>query len=268
MAVRQRGPYLNKVGFGDLRSVIAGGFRDFTAALPYDLLFGGLFALGGWLLIALLAKFHLPFLAYPLAMGFALIAPFGAIAFYSVSDLIDRGEPLSLGALFRRIARAARGDLRWMSLVTGFALVIWMDLAAFSFFAFVGLNGFTPEFLTSLFTTPSGLGFLLFGNALGALIAIFVFSLSVISFPMLFDREVDFVTAMATSVRLVQENPASMLVWCFLIGAAVAISVATAFLGFFILLPVIGHATWRLYRRAVPDAGPVISPPQQGLSEI
>ncbi len=259
---------LERIGLGGLWSVIGQGFRDFAVAFPYDFVFGGAFALGGWLLIALLAKYDLPFLAYPLAMGFALVAPFGAIAFYAVSDLLDRGETLSFGAVFRRIARAARGDLRWMSLVTGFALVIWMDLAAFSFFAFVGLNGFSPEFLASLFTTPSGLAFLLFGNALGAVIAIFVFSISVISFPMLFDREVDFVTAMATSVRMVRENPAAMLVWCFLIGLSVTLSIATAFLGFFIILPVIGHATWRLYRRAAPGETAPDSPAQPILSKI
>lgn len=239
---------LNRVTIPDLRSVIAAGFRDFLRAAPFDLVFGGLFAAAGWLLIALLVKFHLPFLAYPLAMGFALVAPFGAVAFYAVSDLQDRGEPLSFGALARRIARAARGDLRWMSLVTGFALVIWMDIAAFIFFGFVGLNGFTPDFFINLVTSPSGAAFLILGNAVGALIAICVFSISVISFPMLFDRDVDFITAMTTSVRLVRENPATMLLWCFLIGLSVAISVATALLGLLVLLPVIGHATWRLYR--------------------
>jgi len=257
---------LNKVSLGDLHRVIATGVRDFSAAAPYDLAFGGLFAVGGWLLFALLAKFQLPFLAYPLAMGFALVAPFGAIAFYAVSDLLDRRERLSFGSILRRIRAGARGDIRWMSLITGFTLVIWMDLAAISFFGFVGLNGFTPDFFIKLVTTSSGLGFLLFGNILGAVIAIFVFSISVISFPLLFDRDVDFVTAMSTSVRLVRENPVAMLVWCFLIGLSVALSAATALIGLFVLLPVIGHASWRLYRLAVAGAGPDLSPAQAVLS--
>lgn len=259
---------LNKVGLGDLQRAIAAGFRDFSAAAPYDLAFGALFAGGGWLLIALLAKFDLPFLAYPLAMGFALVAPFGAVAFYAVSDVLDHRERLSFGSIMRRIGAASRSDIRWMSLVTGFSLVIWMDLAAFLFFAFVGINGFTPDFFIRLVTTPSGLGFLLFGNILGAVIAIFVFSISVISFPLLFDRDVDFVTAMATSVRLVRENPLAMLVWCFLIGLSVALSAATALIGLFILLPVVGHASWRLYRFAVDVAPLDISPAQAVLSEI
>ncbi|MEK7265944.1 MAG: DUF2189 domain-containing protein [Pseudomonadota bacterium] len=245
---------LKRVGFGDLKSIIAGGFGDFAKAAPFDLLFGGAFAAGGWLLIALLVKFHLPFLAYPLAMGFALVAPFGAIAFYAVSDLLDRGEPLSFGSIVRRIAKAARGDLRWMSLVTGFALVIWMDIAAFIFFGFVGVKGFTPDFFVNLISSPSGAVFLVAGNAAGALIAVFVFSISVISFPMLFDRDIDFITAMTTSVRLVRENPAPMLLWCFLIGLSVAVSVATALIGLLVLLPVIGHTTWRLYRHALDGA--------------
>ena len=246
---------LNRIGFADLKRAIGEGVADFAKAAPVDLLFGGLFAAAGWLLIALLAVLRLPYLAYPLAMGFALVAPFAAIAFYAGSDLIDRGERLTLGNVANRMRKGARGDVRWMSLVTGFALVIWMDLAAFIFFAFVGLNGFSIDFVSRLFTTPAGLIFLVVGNAAGALIALCVFSISVISFPLLFDRETDFVTAMATSVRLVRENFLTMLVWCAIIGVAAAVSVATGFIGLLITLPVIGHASWRLYRLAVVPQG-------------
>ena len=251
-AAPARGPALNRIDLSALKGAIGDGAKDFGKAAPVDLLFGSLFAAAGWLLIALLAVFRLPYLAYPLAMGFALVAPFAAIAFYAGSDLIDQGESPTLGAVLRRMTKGARGDIRWMSLVTGFALVIWMDLAAFIFFAFVGLNGFSVDFLSRLFTTPAGLLFLVVGNAAGAIIAICVFSISVISFPLLFDRQTDFVTAMATSVRLVRENFPAMLAWCAIIGAAVGLSVATGFIGLLVTLPVIGHASWRLYKRAVP----------------
>ena len=95
----------------------------------------------------------------------------------------------------------------------------------------------------------------------GALIALSIFSISVISFPMLYDRDVDFVTAMVTSVRLVTKNPVPMIAWCVLIGILTGISLMSVFVGFLVVLPVIGHASWHLYRRGVEPAA-VAEPPE------
>ncbi|MCB1510322.1 MAG: hypothetical protein KDJ36_05415, partial [Hyphomicrobiaceae bacterium] len=92
------------------------------------------------------------------------------------------------------------------------------------------------------------------GNISGAIIALFVFSISVVSFPMLYDRDVDFVTAMVTSVRLVIANPVTMVLWCAFIGILTVLSILSAFIGFLVVLPVIGHASWHLYRRGVEPA--------------
>ncbi len=242
----------NPVSVRDLVDIIGAGARDFFNAPVYGLVFGALFAAAGWVLIALLLVLGLPYLAYPLAMGFTLVAPFAAAGFYAVSDHLEQGKPLSWRSVLGGVKDAIGRDLRWMALVTGFALVIWMDIAAFLFFAFTGFHGVGPDFLDRLFSTPSGLVFLIVGNLSGAVIALFIFSLSAISFPMLYDRDVDFVTAMIASVRLVMANPVAMCVWCALIGAAMGLSVLSGFAGFLIVLPVIGHATWRLYRHAVP----------------
>lgn len=251
MAEKEPWPDVRSVSVSDLVEVMAAGVRDFRRAPVYGLFFGGLYALAGWLLIALLWRFDALYFAYPLAMGFAIIAPFASVAFYSVSDLLERGDPLSWSAIFGAIRSATQRDLRWMALVTGFALVVWMDIAAFLFFGFIGFEGFKSDFLGQLFSTPGGLVFLLIGNLVGALIAVIVFSISVVSFPMLYDRDVDFATAMVTSVRLVIANPATMLIWCAVIGVLTGLSLLSLFLGLFFLLPIIGHASWHLYRRAV-----------------
>lgn len=252
---------INPVTIGGLMEVIAAGARDFSRAPLYGLCFAAFFAAAGWLLIALLFVLGLPYLAYPLAMGFALVAPFGAAGFYAIGALQEEGTPLSWGRVFSGVRDAVRRDLRWMALVTGFALVIWMDIAAFVFFAFTGFSGVGPDFFERLFTTNSGLTFLLFGNLTGGVIAFFIFSISAISFPLLYDRDVDFVTAMLTSVRFVGSSPLAMMVWCALIAVMMVLSIMTGFVGLLFTLPIIGHATWRLYRRAVGTQEAVLAEP-------
>lgn len=254
MSYKDRRPVINDVRVKDLARAVATGVKDFREAPAYGLFFAALYVAAGWILIALLNVFHVPFLAYPLAAGFAFIAPFAAVGFYAVSKHLETGKMPSWNSIFDETREAWRGDLRWMALVSGFALIIWMDIAAFLFFIFIGFSGFGPDFFEKLFTTPSGLTFLVVGNLVGAALSIGVFSISVVSFPMLFERDVDFITAMATSTRVVGANPLSMLTWCASIGLLVGLSILTGLIGLLIVLPVIGHATWHLYRHAVGPA--------------
>lgn len=249
-----RGIGIRQITLHDLVDVVGAGIADFRAAPTFGLFFAGLYVGAGWLILALLWHFSMPYLAYPLAMGFALIAPFAAVGFYAVSSFLQAGRPLTWAGVLGALREAAGRDIRWMALVTGFALVIWMDIAAFLFFGFMGFQALDAGFIQLLFTTPAGIVFLVIGNLGGAVIAVLVFSITAVSFPMLYDRDVDFVTAMMTSVRLVIENPRTMLVWCLIIGILLGLSVLSAFVGFLVTLPVIGHATWHLYRRAIEPA--------------
>lgn len=236
----------------DLLDVLALGLRDFKAAPAYGLFFSGIYAVGGWLLILMLIEFDLPFLVYPLAAGFALIAPFIASGFYVVSSRLEKSEPLSWRIVFSSVRSMFDRDLGWMALVTGFSLFIWMDIAALLSFGFMSGRFFSfGELLDIVLTTPAGWAFLIVGNTAGALIAFGVFSYSVISIPMLFDRDIDFVTAMITSVRFVKRNPRVMAIWCLTIAALTAISLLSGLVGLLVALPLLGHATWHLYRRAV-----------------
>jgi uncharacterized membrane protein len=236
----------------DILEILAAGLRDFRAAPLYGLAVGGIYTIGGWLLILLLVYLDLPYLVYPLAAGFAFIAPFIATAFYAISRSLENGEVLSWGGILGSVRDSARRDLRWMALVTGFSLFIWMDIAALLFFGFLGLNALSAqELLREIFTTPMGLLFLVIGNSVGAVLALAVFSFSVTSFPMLFDRDIDFVTAMVTSIKVVLANRAAMVAWCVVIAGLIGFSLLSGLVGLLVILPVLGHASWHLYRRAI-----------------
>lgn len=236
----------------DLIECLMQGWRDFVAAPQYGLFFGGLYALGGLFIVAAFSALHLPYVGYPLAMGFALIVPFVAAGTYEVSRMLDRREPLSWNAVFGAVWARSGKDLGWMALVTVFALIIWVDFAIFLFLMFYGLHMPTvQELFIAVLSTGRGVLFAIVGNIAGAIIATFVFSITVVSFPMLVDRDVDFVTAMLTSIRCVLKNPAQMIAWALLIALFLIISMLAGFVGLFVTLPVLGHASWRLYRKLV-----------------
>ena len=152
----------------------------------------------------------------------------------------------------RSVKQAFSSDLGWMSLITCFSLFIWMDIAALLTFGFLGLSALSAqELMRVVFTTPVGLLFLVIGNGVGAVIAVAVFSFSATSFPMLFDRDVDFVTAMITSVKVVLANRTAMIIWCMTIAGLIGISLLSGLIGLLVTLPILGHASWHLYRRAI-----------------
>ncbi|MFM7084787.1 MAG: DUF2189 domain-containing protein [Hyphomicrobium sp.] len=251
MADQYKWPIVKKITLDDLNDVVVAGIQDFREAPKFGLCLSLFYAFAGWSLVFLLWQLGMPFLAYPLAMGFALLAPFAASAFYAVSDLRERSEVINTEHVYFALKKAARRDLGWMALVLCFALILWLEIAAVLTFTVGGINTFDADYFHKFFETPSGLALFLLGNTIGALIAFAIFAISVISFPMLYDRDIDFVTAMVTSVRLVEKNPVSMLAWCAFIGLIIVLSVMSAFFGLFVLLPIIGPATWHLYRRAV-----------------
>jgi len=249
-------PVINTITPSDVLDALDAGIRDFRSAPKYGLFFGAFYALAGWLLVSLVFYLEHPYLAYPLATGFALFAPFAATGLYDVSRRLERGEPLSWSAVLSSVQAVSGKELAWMAVVTVFTVIIWLDIAAFLFFAFMGFGGGTSDnLINEILTTPRGWVFLAIGNAVGAILAGIVFSYSVVSFPMLYDRDVDFVTAMVTSVKSVLKNPRAMLIWAIIIAVQLVISLVSLFAGLIIALPILGHTTWHIYRKVVGPAG-------------
>jgi uncharacterized membrane protein len=248
-------PVVLRISAADVIDALGKGLRDFQALPLYGLAIGGLFAAGGILIVSCISALGMSYLAYPLAAGFALIGPFAAVALYEVSRQREAGKAPSLDAIWSAIRK--RGEIGWMAFVTLFIFIMWMYQVRFLMALFLGLHAsFSTirEFINVVFSTNEGLAFLIAGNVEGAVLSLILFSLTVVSFPLLLDREVDFVTAMITSVRAVVMNPAPMIGWAAVIVVLMIVSALPFFLGLLVTLPVLGHTTWHLYRRVVAPA--------------
>jgi len=235
-------PVVRRIGVADIAEALVQGLRDFQALPLYGLAFGALYAIGGILIVLCTTAFGMVYFTYPLAAGFALIGPFVATGLYEVSRCREKGLPVSVAGIWSAVR--SRSEIGWMAFVTLFFFVVWMYQVRLLIALLIGLNASfssLQEFLTVVLTTDEGRLFLLIGNFEGA----------VVSFPLLLDREVDFVTAMVTSVRAVVTSPLPMIGWAAVIVMLLIVSVMPYFLGLLVTVPVLGHATWHLYRRIV-----------------
>lgn len=249
-------PVVLSISHTDIVESLVRGVRDFQAAPLIGLVLGAFCAAGGIAIVMSVTALGMIYLAYPLAAGFALIAPFLAAGLYVVSRRLEAGEPAPTLAEIWTVV-SSRSEIRWMAFVTLFVLIMWMYQVRFLMALFLGMTGsFSTlhEFITTVLTTNEGLLFLFIGHVSGAILSLILFSLTVVAFPLVLDRDVDFVTAMITSVRAVSENPVPMIGWAAVIVAVLLASCLPLFLGLVVTLPILGHATWHLYRRVVAPA--------------
>jgi uncharacterized membrane protein len=241
---------VNDLALADLRAALAAGLADFRKAPQFGLFFSAVYVLGGFGMLWLGAG-HV---AWTLAtsLGFPLIAPFAAAGLYEVSRRIEAGKPLSWRAVLGIVWQERTRQLPWLGAIIVIYFLFWTFLAHMIFALFMGLSTMTNVTQSwEVFLTPNGLTMIAVELAIGAVLAFLLFSLTVVSLPLVLDREVDFVTAMLTSLAVVRQNLFVMLCWAALIAALTLAALLPWFLGLIVVLPVLGHATWHLYRRAL-----------------
>jgi uncharacterized membrane protein len=253
IAMRPPAVKINTISFADVKAALADGWRDFRRAPLIGLFFGGIYAAGGIAILLILNVLHQPWWIIPIAVGFPLIGPFVAVGLYEVSRRLAGGEPLAWGQILTVILEQRKRQVSWMAFVVLFIFWMWLYEVRMLLAIFLGFK--TPStlegFLKVVTTTWEGIGFLAVGSGVGAGLAFVLFCTTVIAIPLLLDREIDLITAIISSFKAVFQNPVPMIGWGIIVALLTVVALAPLFLGLVAVLPVLGHATWHLYRRVI-----------------
>jgi uncharacterized membrane protein len=252
-------PTVRKIGPADLKDALAKGLDDFWAMPTHVVFLSLIYPIVGLLLAAATFGFEFIPLLYPLAAGFALIGPFAAIGLYELSRRRALGMDTSWKHAFDIIHSPSIYSILALGLLLLAIFCVWLAIADAIYVANFGWRqpASLAEFGQMVVSTSEGRNLIIVGNAVGAVFAILAFSLSVISFPLLVDRNVGFAAAVLTSLKVVIANPMTMALWGLIVAGGLVIGSLPLFVGLAVVMPILGHATWHLYTKAVePDSSP------------
>ncbi len=252
-------PIIRKIGFADLKDAVAKGVDDFLAMPTHVIFLAIIYPLVGLFLARMTFRYDVMPLLFPLVGGFGLIGPFAAIGLYELSRQREKGVDVSWKHVFGVLQCRSLDGIAALGMVLLIVFVIWLTTAQSLYQSLFGYGA--PEsieqFLSDILTTSEGWILIIAGNGIGFLFAVLVLTISVVSFPLLLDRDVGAMVAMHTSVRAVLRNPLMMAVWGLFVAVALVIGSLPFFVGLAVVLPVLAHSTWHLYRKVVePDPRP------------
>ncbi len=246
-------PDVRRIGIGDVRDALEKGFDDFRAYRT-DVIFLCVFypVIGLVLARMIFGNDMLPLL-FPLASGFAIIGPFAALGLYEMSRERERGLPVTWTKAFDVIRAPAIGAIAVLGLLLVAIFLLWLATAWGIYRVTLGPASPTSisAFANDVFTTTAGWVMIGVGLGVGFIFALLAMAVSVVSFPLLLDRDVGLDTAISTSFRAVRMNPIPMAAWGLVVAAGLVLGSIPLFLGLVVVMPVLGHATWHLYRKVV-----------------
>ena len=264
-------PQVRKLTFADLGHALRAGLEDFKAVPSHAIMLCLIYPVVGLALARLVLGYAVLPLLFPLAAGFALIGPFAAVGLYELSSRHEQGLDVSVSHAFNVLRSPSFGAMLGLGTLLLALFVVWVATAEAIYISYFGYAAAAdiPDFARKVLTTPEGWSLIVVGCGVGFLFAVVALCISVISFPMMLDRHSGVTDSMLTSLRVVRENPAVIAAWGLIVAALLVIGSLPAFIGLTVVVPVLGHATWHLYRSAVESTGvavheqpPVKRPPR------
>jgi uncharacterized membrane protein len=250
------------IGLNDLTSALRQGLADFNAMPTHAIFLCLIYPVIGLVAARFAFGYSVLPLIYPLATGFALVGPFAALGLYELSRRREAGQEVSISHSFDVLRSSSIGSIIALGLLLVIVFGVWMAVANSIYIATFGYADpvSLTQFAQDVLTTRHGWMLIVLGNGVGLLFAALVLTIGAVSFPLLVDRDVGAAVALMTSIQVVLKNPLTMAAWGLVVAALLFIGSLPFFLGLTVVVPVLGHATWHLYRKAVD---PEISPRPQ-----
>jgi uncharacterized membrane protein len=259
---------VRKIGLSDLTDALRLGWEDFKAIPTHAVVLCLIYPVLGFVIFrAVLGASLLPLL-FPLAAGFTLIGPFAGLGLYELSRRRERGEEPSAMDAMHVLRAPSFGAILGLGAILLVLFGVWIAAADAIYIATFGYAAAAsiPDFATRVLTTPEGWTLIIVGCGVGFLFAVAALCISVVSFPLMLDRHATAIDAIRTSLRAVRLNPVPMAAWGLIVAVLLAAGSLPAFVGLCVVLPVLGHASWHLYRKVVePDPNPPQEEPRRPI---
>src|SRR3954452_9243737 len=253
------GPIIHRIDFEDLVDALRLGWEDFKAVPSHAIMLCVIYPVLGIALARTVLGYSVLPLLFPLAAGFALIGPFAALGLYELSRRRERGEEASAWHATEVLQSPSFGAMLGLGALLLTIFVVWVATAQAIYVSMFGNAPAAgiPHFLTTVLTTQQGWALIIVGCGVGFLFAVVALCISVVSFPMMLDRHAGAGDAITTSLRAVARNPVPMAAWGLMVAVLLVLGSLPLFLGLAVVIPLLGHSTWHLYRKvAEPDPNP------------
>jgi uncharacterized membrane protein len=244
---------VRQIELADLRWALTRGMQDFGASRTDVIFLCVVYPMMGLLLARLASGYDMLPLIFPLASGFALVGPLAAVGLNEMSRRREMGQQAGWADAFAVFRSPAIGGIVLLGAILLTMFLFWLVLSNVVYNLTLGPQppASLASFVHDIFFTHAGRTMAVVGVGAGFLFAVTALTISVVSFPMLLDQGVPLETAIRTSARVVARNPRVMAAWGLIIAASLVIGSIPALLGLIFVMPVLGHATWHLYRRVV-----------------